>query len=62
MEEKDTLAALRKLAEGYEYEEREIIVDRNGQATGKVRIRKKYMPPSMEAIRLLMFLEEEVKR
>lgn len=43
-------AALLKKALGYEYDEREIIVDKNGNNTGKVRIIKKHMPPDLKAI------------
>ncbi len=49
--DKDKLkAALLKRALGYEYDEREIIVDKNGNSTGKVRIIKKHMPPDLKAI------------
>ena len=42
--------ALLKSATGYEYDEKEIILDKNGKASGKVRITKKQVPPSMRAI------------
>lgn len=41
--------ALLKKALGYEYEEKEIILDRTGKSTGKVRVIKKQMPPDMGA-------------
>ena len=43
--------ALMRLATGCEYEEKEIILDKNGRGTGKVKVTKKYLPPSMAAIR-----------
>lgn len=42
--------ALLKSATGYEYEEKAIILDKNGKASGKVRITKKQVPPSIRAI------------
>ena len=41
--------ALLKRALGYEYEEKEVVLDRNGKNTGKVRVIKKQMPPDMKA-------------
>ena len=41
--------ALLKKALGYEYEEKEVILDRSGKNTGKVRVIKKQMPPDMNA-------------
>lgn len=49
--DKDKLkAALLKRALGYEYDEREIIVDKDGKSTGKVRIIKRHVPPDLKAI------------
>lgn len=41
--------ALFKKALGYEYEEKEVILDRSGRSTGKVRVTKKQAPPDMKA-------------
>lgn len=57
--EKDALEALKRLAEGYEYEEREIIVDKHGKSTGRVKVTKKHMPPNITAIRELLFMPKE---
>lgn len=43
---------------GFEYEEREIIIGRSGKQTGKVRVRKRYQPPNMEALFMLVQQEE----
>lgn len=48
------IQALQKLAEGYEYEEKEILVGRNGKPE-KMRVFKKHMPPNLKAI-------EEIRR
>lgn len=53
-----TREALEKLAYGFEYEEREIIIDRSGKQTGKVRVRKRYQPPNMEALFAIVQQEE----
>ena len=42
--------ALVKSATGYEVEEREYILDRNGNSTGKIKVTKKYIPPSVKAL------------
>ncbi len=46
--------SLMRLATGYEYDEKEIVLDRNGQAQGKVKLRKRHMPSNMEAIKTIM--------
>lgn len=42
-------AALLKLAQGYEYEEREVIAGKNGKPE-RVRVTKRYAQPDMRAI------------
>jgi len=44
--------AIIKKAKGYEYEEKEVIADKNGRP-GKVKITKKYMPPDLAAIKTI---------
>lgn len=44
--------SLIKLAEGFEYEEKEIIADKSGRTT-KMKIVKKYYPPDLSAIKLI---------
>lgn len=51
-------AALLKKALGYEYDEREIIVDKNGNITGKVRIIKRHVPPDLKAINKISAMME----
>lgn len=51
------IQALIKLAEGYEYEEKEILVGRNGKPE-KMRVFKKYMPPNIKAIEELGRLKD----
>ncbi len=46
--------ALLKRATGYEYDEKEIVLDRNGQTQGKVKLIKRHMPPDMTAIKTVM--------
>lgn len=55
---KDLCKALRKLATGYDYEEREIIIDKNGKPTGNVKIYRKHVPPSAQAINKIMLMME----
>lgn len=43
--------ALTKRALGYEVEEKEIIVDKNGKQTGKLVLKKRHMPPDVAAIK-----------
>lgn len=45
--------SLMKLAEGYDYQEKEVIMDKNGKSTGKAKVVQKHMPPSMEAIKMI---------
>ncbi len=52
----DIRAALYKKAVGYEYDEKEIVLDRNGQAQGKVKVTKKHVPPDMSALKTVMRL------
>lgn len=42
--------ALLRKATGYEYEEKEIVLDRNGNSTGKIKVTRKQVPPNLEAI------------
>jgi len=42
--------ALMKKVTGYDYEEREIVLDRTGRDTGKVKVCKRHVPPDMGAI------------
>lgn len=42
--------ALLRTATGYESEEKEIILDRNGNNTGKIKVTKKHIPPDLDAI------------
>lgn len=51
------IQALQKLAEGYEYEEKEILVGRNGKPE-KMRVFKKHMPPNIKAIEELGRLKD----
>lgn len=51
-------AALLKKALGYEYDEREIIVDKDGKSTGKVRIIKRHVPPDLKAINKISVMIE----
>lgn len=44
--------SLKKLATGYDYEEKEIIADKSGKQT-KVKIIKKHIPPNLDAIRVI---------
>lgn len=48
--------ALLKKAYGYEYEEKEIVIDRNGKESGKIKVIKKHMPADVSAIRTLITL------
>lgn len=50
------IQALIKLAEGYEYEEKEILVGRSGKPE-KMRVFKKHMPPNIKAIEELAYLK-----
>jgi len=54
--DKELIAAVRKSALGYEYEEREMIAGKNGSKE-KMVIRVKYMPPCMRAAKLLMTIQ-----
>ena len=45
--------SLLKLAAGYEYEEKQVIVDKNGVSSGKVKVTKKHVPPDLGAIRVI---------
>ncbi|MBS6510613.1 MAG: hypothetical protein KH334_02835 [Clostridiales bacterium] len=51
------IQALQKLAEGYEYEEKEILVGRNGKPE-KMRVFKKHMPPNLKAIEEIAYLKK----
>lgn len=53
--------ALRRKAFGYEYEEKEIVLDRNGKESGKIKVTKKHMPADVSAIRTLITLIENGK-
>jgi len=55
--DKELIAAVRKSALGYEYEEREMIAGKNG-AKEKMVVRVKYMPPDMRAAKLLLILRK----
>lgn len=48
--------ALIKRAMGYEYEEKEIIADKNGKPE-RVRIMKKHVPPDIKAISKIEYLK-----
>jgi len=45
--------ALLKRAIGYDYEEKEMVADKNGNS-GKVKITKRHVPPDMAAIRTVL--------
>ena len=49
----DIKAALLKRALGYEVEEREIILDKNKQDSGRVKVIKKHIPPDPKAIEIV---------
>ena len=51
---RDTLL---KLATGYEYEEREIIADRDSNSV-RVKITKRHMPPDKKVIQKIQALRE----
>ena len=56
MEENDrkkVREALLKRATGYDYEEREIIVDKNNKNIGKAKVVKKHIPPDVAAIKIV---------
>lgn len=55
---KDLCVALKKLATGYDYEEREMTIDKNGVSTGKVKVSKRHVPPSAQAINKIMLMME----
>lgn len=50
--------ALTKKALGYEVEEKEIIVNKNGEQTGKIKVIKKHIPPDIKAMEKI----EELKK
>lgn len=50
LHDKNLKELLIKCATGYEYEEREAIIDKNGNGTGKIKVTKKIMPPNIKAI------------
>lgn len=50
--------ALIKRAEGYEYDEKEVILDKNGKNTGKIKITKKHVPPDLAAIKQIIDLKK----
>lgn len=45
--------ALLKCATGYDVEEKEIILDKNKKETGKVKVTKEYIPPDVNAIKII---------
>ena len=53
IDEQNVKEALLKRALGYDYEEKEMIADKNGKQ-GKVKIIKKHVPPELEAIRAVL--------
>ena len=59
MEESDRKIreALLKKATGYEYEEKEIVQDKSGK-NPKIKVTRKYMPPSIEAIRMIDLMKK----
>ena len=50
LDEKSLQELLIKCAKGYEYEEREAVIDKNGNGTGKIKVIKKVKLPSEKAI------------
>lgn len=48
----DIKDALTKKAQGYTYTEEEYITDKSGSA-GKVKVTKKFKPPSLAAIKII---------
>ena len=50
--------ALTKKALGYEVEEKEIIVNKNGEQTGKIMVSKKHIPPDVKGMEKI----EELKK
>ena len=59
-DEEKVKEALLKRATGYDYEEKEMIADKNG-VSGKVKIIKKHVPPDMDAIRAVLSKIENKK-
>lgn len=57
-EKKQLKSALLKLANGYEYEEKQVMVDKNGVSSGKIKVTKKYIPPDLAAIRVVHMMIE----
>lgn len=53
LDEQKVKEALLKRAIGYDYEEKEMVADKNG-VSGKVKIIKKHVPPDMDAIRTVL--------
>ncbi len=45
--------ALLKRAKGYDVEEKEVILDKNRKETGKIKVTKKHIPPSVSAIKTI---------
>lgn len=52
--------SLLKLASGYEYEEQEIIQDKNG-GQPKIKVSKKHKPPEIAAITMIERLKRQGK-
>ena len=60
IDEQKVKEALLKRAIGYDYEEKEMVADKNG-VSGKVKIIKKHVPPDLEAIRAVLSKIENKK-
>jgi len=60
IDEQKVKDALLKRAIGYDYEEKEMVADKNG-VSGKVKIIKKHVPPDLEAIRAVLSKIENKK-
>lgn len=46
--------ALYKRATGYEYDEKEVVIDKSGNMPELIKLKKKHMPPDLNAIKTVL--------